>query len=90
MCNKAVDNYPDALKFVSECYKIKKIWYKVVDTCPTTIKYVSESYKTHETCYKAVHRVFLFDYIPDQYKTQEICDIFFSLYSFLKIFCPDK
>ena len=34
-------------------------------------------------CYKAVHRCFsVFDSIPDQYKTQEICDIAVSLYPF--------
>ena len=34
--------------------------------------------------------VFLFDSIPDHYKTQEICDIVVSLYLFLIVYCPDK
>ena len=33
---------------------------------------------------------FVFDSIPDQYKTQEICDIVVSLYPFLIVYCPDK
>ena len=33
---------------------------------------------------------FVFDSIPDQYKTQEICDIVVSLYPFLLVYCPDK
>ena len=32
----------------------------------------------------------MFDSIPDQYKTQEICDIDVSLYPFLVVYCPDK
>ena len=33
---------------------------------------------------------FVFDSIPNQNKTQEICDIAVSLYSFLIVYCPDK
>ena len=33
---------------------------------------------------------FVFDAVPDQYKTQEICDIVVSLYPFLIVYCPDK
>ena len=33
---------------------------------------------------------FLFDFIPDQYKIQEICDLAVSLYPFLAVYCPDK
>ena len=33
---------------------------------------------------------FVFDSIPDQYKTQEICEIVVSLYPFLVVHCPDK
>ena len=42
-------------------------------------------------CYRAVHRCFfVFDSIPDQYKTQEICDLAVSLYPFLILYYPDK
>ena len=34
--------------------------------------------------------VFVFDAVPDQYKTQEICDIVVSLYPFLIVKYPDK
>ena len=33
---------------------------------------------------------FVFDSIPDQHKTQEICDIVNFLYPFLTVYCPDK
>ena len=33
---------------------------------------------------------FLFDCIPDQYKTQEISNLVVSLYPFLIVYCPDK
>ena len=43
---------------------------KAVDTHLTWIKYIPECYKTQETCNKAFHGCFfLFDSIPDQYKT---------------------
>ena len=33
---------------------------------------------------------FLFDCIPDQYKTQEICNLVVSVYPFLIVYCPEK
>ena len=39
MCNKAVDNYPHALEFVSECYKTRKMCDKVVNNYPSTVKF---------------------------------------------------
>ena len=33
---------------------------------------------------------FVFDAVPDEYKTQGICDIVVSLYPFLIVYCPDK
>ena len=44
-------------------------------------------YKNQDMCDKAVH---LFDSIPNQHKTQEICDLVVSLYPFLVILWPDK
>ena len=42
-------------------------------------------------CDKAVNICFFaFDFIPNQYKTQEIYDIIVSLYPFLMTYCPDK
>ena len=42
-------------------------------------------------CYTAVHRWFLvFDSIPDQNKTQEICDMLVSLYPFLIVHYSNK
>ena len=58
---------------------------KAVDTHLTTIKYVLECSKAHEMCNNAVHRCFLFDSIPDQYKTEEIC---FFISFFLIVYCP--
>ena len=56
MCNKAVDNYPRALEFVSECYKTQKLRYRTVTTYPSTIKSVPECFITHEISDKAVNR----------------------------------
>ena len=46
---------------------------------------------TQGMCNKAVNNYFvLFDSIPDQYKTQEICDRTVSDYLFLMVYCPKK
>ena len=45
MCNKAVENYPHALEYVSECYQTQKMFDKAVDTYPSTIKFVPECCK---------------------------------------------
>ena len=81
-CNKAVDNYPQALRFVPNCYIIQKIYEGAVNTHPSIIQFVPECYEAQETCNK--------DSIPNQYKTQEICEIVVSLYPFLILYCTDK
>ena len=64
---------------------------KAVDTHLPTIKFCPECYKIPKMSYRAVHRCFfVFDSILDQYKTQNICDIFVSLYHFLIVCRPDK
>ena len=49
---------------------------KTVDIYLSTIKFVPEWYRFH--------------FIPDQYKTKEICDIVASLYPFLIAYYPEK
>ena len=92
MCNKAVDNYPYTSKFVPNCYKTQKrvimlsilillqynLFLNVIRLKKCVIKQFIDVY------------FFVFDSIPDQYKTQEICDIVISLYPFLIVYCPDK
>ena len=42
-------------------------------------------------CNKATHMwFFVFDSIPDQYKTREMCDRVVSEDPFLVVYCPDK
>ena len=38
MCNKAVDNYSHALKFVPDCYMTEKMYDKAVNTHSSTIE----------------------------------------------------
>ena len=46
---------------------------------------------TQEMCQRAVHRsFFVFDYIPDKCKTQEICNLAVSLYPSFIVHCPYK
>ena len=60
MCNKAVDNYPHALAFVSECYKTKKMCDIAADSYLSKVQLVPECYKTQEMCYQAVNRCLLY------------------------------
>ena len=60
MCNKAVDNYPHALEFVSEWYKAKKMCDIAADSYLSKIQFVPECYKTQEMCYQAVNRCLLY------------------------------
>ena len=52
-CDKAVDNYPQALEFVPECYKTQKMCDKATDTHPFINEYILE-------CFRAVNRCFLY------------------------------
>ena len=61
---------------------------KAVSTYPSTIKFVSELIMTQGMCSKAVN-FFVFDSIPDRYKTQEMCDRAVSEDPFLIVYCPD-
>ena len=46
---------------------------------------------TQKMCGKAVNRCFfVIDSIPEQYKTQEMCDTFVSEEPSLRVYCPDK
>ena len=48
MCDKVVDNYAHAFKFVPNCYIIQEICDKAVNTYHSTIQFVPDSYKTQE------------------------------------------
>ena len=42
-------------------------------------------------CHRALHRCFfVFDVVPDKYKTQEICNLAVSLYFPFIVYCPYK
>ena len=59
MCNKAVDNYAHALKFVPDCYMTQEMCDKVVNTDSSTIQFVPQCYKTQKICDKAFNKCFL-------------------------------
>ena len=89
MGNKPVDNYPHALALVSEFFMTQEMCEKVVNTHSSKIQFVPECYKTGKICDKAFNKSFLAfflflidiklkkcvtEYVPDQYKIQEISD----------------
>ena len=55
MCNKAVDDYPNALEFFPECYKTQRMCDKTSNTHTSAIKFVPESFMTQEIRDKAVN-----------------------------------
>ena len=42
MFDKAIDNYPQAIKFVPDCCMIQSMSDKVVNLYPSTIEYISD------------------------------------------------
>ena len=68
ICDKAVDNYAQALGIFLDCCKTQKICNKNVDTYSSAIKFVPDWYKTHEVRDKAVDTFpFVSDSFPDWY-----------------------
>ena len=55
MCDKSIDNYLCALKFVPQ-----KMCDEVLNTHSSAIQFVPECYLTQEMCDKAVKRCFLY------------------------------
>ena len=49
MCDKAVDNQPQALQCAPDCYKTQKICNKVVDTYPTVTEYVLDQFHSQKS-----------------------------------------
>ena len=63
MCDKALDNYYHAIKFVLNCYMTHKMCEKAVNTHPSTIQFVPECYKTQTICDKDVNRCYFYFFI---------------------------
>ena len=49
MCNKAVNTYPSAIRFVPEYYKTQEIGNKVVHTCFSVFNSIADQYEKHVT-----------------------------------------
>ena len=70
MCDKVVDDNPDASEFVPDWYKTQEMCDKVADDF-----YIALEYKSKEMCDKTISgNPFSLRYVPDQYKTQQMCD----------------
>lgn len=62
--NAAVNNYAQALEFVPDSSKTRRICNKAVETYPSVMQYILECYKTQEICDTAVDTCsFVFDYV---------------------------
>ena len=72
MCNQAVNNY--ALECVPECHKTQEMYDKVANAKLST-KLFLNALRLKKYLMKLF---FAFDFVPDWYQTQEICDRVFS------------
>ena len=54
MCDKAVDNYLNALEFILDYYKTHKICNKTVSIYPSIMQCIFECYNTQECVMKLV------------------------------------
>ena len=57
---------------------------KATSTYPSTVQFV-----TKIICCKPAD-TFLFDFVPDLYMTQELCDKFIAEELFILKYCPDR
>ena len=78
MCDKAVDNYPHALKAFSDCYITQKMCDKALSIL-ILLQYnlFLNAIRLKKCVTKLSIDVFFvnaFVSIPDRYKTQKICD----------------
>ena len=46
MCDEAIEDKPEALEFVPDCYKTQKMCEKAVEKDPWSLKYVPDDLKT--------------------------------------------
>ena len=73
MCEKAVEDEPETLKYVPHRFKTEEICKEAVRGEPYSLRHVSDHLKTQEMCEEVIHvrpeECFL---IPDCFKIQEM------------------
>ena len=75
MCDKAVDDNPNALNFVHDRYKSQKMCGKAVDDYSIALEFVAERCKSKGMCDKIIsENPFMLKYCPYKYITQKMCD----------------
>ena len=90
MSNKAADNYPHALEFVSGCYKTQKTCDQAVDTHSSTINLFLNATRLKKCVIKQFIYVFLyFILLLINIKRKKYVTVV-SSYPFLIVHCPDK
>ena len=72
MCEKAVEDEPEILKYVPDYSKTEEVCKEAVRREPWSLEYVPDCFKSAEMCYKAVEKdLYLLEYIPDWFVRQE-------------------
>ena len=69
MCDKAIRENGEILKFVSNCYKNQEMCNEAIDNYPHALEFVPECYKTQMGTYPST-----ITFVPECLITQEISD----------------
>ena len=75
MCERAVEDAPQALYLVPDRLKTQEMCEKAVADDPYTLEFVPDHLKTKKMCDGTVEvSTWLLKYVPDHFKTHEMCD----------------
>ena len=59
MCNKVINLYTFAIKFVPKCYRTQEMYAEVINTCPFVFDYVSDCAELKEYVIKLLPKFLL-------------------------------
>ena len=72
MCEKAVEDEPDTLKFVPDDFKTQRMCERAVEDEPETLEFVPDHIKAQEMCDKAVEEdPCALEFVPDWFVTHQ-------------------
>ena len=73
MCDKVVNTYPSAIKFVSECITTQEMSNKVVNICFFYLVLFLIDIKLNKWVTELFLKIFLIVHCPDKLITQKMC-----------------
>ena len=75
MCERAVEIETEALEYIPDHFKTKKMCERAVKDKPDTLEFVPGHLKMQKMCEKAVEECsYILEDVPDHFKMQKMCD----------------